>query len=161
MKILIISDTHGFLWNFNEMIEKVKPIDMLIHCGDVERDEDPIRAAAQCPFYMVAGNNDFSGLLEKEISLNIGKYRVMVTHGHNYSVNYGPNTLAAAAKKKGADIVMFGHTHVPMIGKIDGVTLINPGSLTIPRQPERVPTYAFMELDKEGDAHFTIAEMKK
>ena len=67
--------------------------------------------------------------------------------------------LAVSAKKKGADIVMFGHTHVPLIKKIDDVTLINPGSITIPRQSGRRPSYAFMEIDRDGEAHFTIAEL--
>lgn len=161
MKILIISDTHGFLWNLEEVLKRVRPIDLLIHCGDVQRDEEPVKAAADCPVYMVAGNNDLGTLLEKELFLNIGKYCIMVTHGHRYSVGYGLDMLVSAAKKKGADIVMFGHTHVPLLQKIDGVTLINPGSITIPRQPGRRPSYAFMEIDKDGEAHFTVAELLK
>lgn len=159
MKILIISDTHGFLWYLNEVLKKVGPIDMLIHCGDIQKDEEPVKIAANCPVYMVAGNNDLGTLLEKEIFLDIGKYHIMVTHGHRYSVGYGLDMLAASAKKKGADIVMFGHTHVPLIKKIDNVTLVNPGSITIPRQSGRRPSYAFMEIDRDGEAHFTVAEL--
>ena len=161
MKILVISDTHGILWNFNELIERVKPIDMLLHCGDIEKDEEYIRMAAECPVYMVAGNNDLGGRLEKELFIDIGKYHIMITHGHYYSVNYGLNMLVTAAKRKGANIVMFGHTHVPVIERIDDVVLINPGSITIPRQSGRIPTYAFMEIDEEGEAHFTISEFFK
>ncbi len=159
MKILIISDTHGFLWYLNEVLKKVGPIDMLIHCGDIQKDEEPVKTAVNCPVYMVAGNNDLGTLLEKEIFLDIGKYYIMVTHGHRYSVGYGLDMLAASAKKKGADIVMFGHTHVPLIKKIDNVTLVNPGSITIPRQSGRRPSYAFMEIDRDGEAHFTVAEL--
>ena len=159
MKILIISDTHGLLWYLDEVLKKVGLIDMLIHCGDIQKDEDPIKEAVNCPVYMVAGNNDFGSLLEKELFLNIVNYHIMVTHGHRYSVGYGLDMLAASAKSKGADIVMFGHTHVPLIKKVDGITLINPGSITIPRQSGRRPSYAFMEIDREGEAHFTIAEL--
>ena len=159
MKILIISDTHGLLWYLDEVLKKVGLIDMLIHCGDIQKDEDPIKEAVNCPVYMVAGNNNFGSLLEKELFLNIGNYHIMVTHGHRYSVGYGLDMLAASAKSKGADIVMFGHTHVPLIKKVDGITLINPGSITIPRQSGRRPSYAFMEIDREGEAHFTIAEL--
>ena len=161
MKILIVSDTHGRLENFETVLDRVKPVDMLIHCGDVERDEEYIRMIAGCPVYMVSGNNDWGMALDREILMNIGKYRVMITHGHTYSVYYDLSMLAVAAKSKGADIVMFGHTHVPVIERIDGVTLINPGSLTQPRQQGRIPTYAFMELDNDGEAHFTIAEYIK
>ena len=44
MKILIISDTHGAHRNFDRVIEKEQPLDMLIHLGDVEGDEDYIPA---------------------------------------------------------------------------------------------------------------------
>lgn len=161
MKILIISDTHGFLWNLDEVLKKMTPIDMLIHCGDIQKDEEPIKAAVNCPVYMVAGNNDLGTWLEKEIFLDIGKYHVMVTHGHKYFVGYGLDMLAESAKRKGADVVMFGHTHVPVIKKVGGVTLVNPGSITIPRQSGRRPSYAFMEIDREGEAHFTVVELGK
>lgn len=59
MKILVVSDTHGYTDKFDVVLEKEQPVDMLIHCGDVERDEDYIRAAAGCPVCMVAGNNDW------------------------------------------------------------------------------------------------------
>ena len=59
MKILIISDTHGAHRNFDRVIEKEQPLDMLIHLGDVEGDEDYIPAVADCPVHMVRGNNDF------------------------------------------------------------------------------------------------------
>ena len=48
MKILIISDTHGAHRNFDRVIEKEQPLDMLIHLGDVEGDEDYIPAVAEC-----------------------------------------------------------------------------------------------------------------
>ena len=70
MKILIISDTHGAHRNFDRVIEKEQPLDMLIHLGDVEGDEDYIPAVADCPVHMVRGNNDFfSGLPEVMQSL--------------------------------------------------------------------------------------------
>ena len=105
------------------------------------------------------GNNDWGLALDRELMIQIGKYRVMVTHGHHYSVYYDLSALAQVAKDKGADVVMFGHTHVPAIERIDGITLVNPGSLTLPRQYGRVPTYAFMEIDEDGEAHFTISEL--
>ena len=52
MKILIISDTHGAHRNFDRVIEKEQPLDMLIHLGDVEGDEDYIPAVADCPVHM-------------------------------------------------------------------------------------------------------------
>lgn len=69
MKILIISDTHGSHKNFDRVIEKELLLDMLIHLGDVEGDEDYIPAVADCPVHMVRGNNDFFQIcLEKKNS---------------------------------------------------------------------------------------------
>ena len=57
---------------------------------------------------------------------------------------------------KGVDIVMYGHSHKPVVDIDDGIIAINPGSLTYPRQDGRKPSFIIMELDKNGDAHFTI-----
>ena len=59
MKILIVSDTHKSHKNLDKVLEIVKPIDMLIHLGDVEED-DYIQALADCPAHIIRGNNDFS-----------------------------------------------------------------------------------------------------
>ena len=144
MKILIVSDTHGRLGNVEMVLEKVKPIDMMIHCGDIERDEEYLRMIAGCPVYMVSGNNDWGLALDRELMIQIGKYRVMATHGHHYSVYYDLNALAQVAKDKGADVVMFGHTHVYMLKKEDGVIYFNPGSTSFPKNGNPA-TYGVMD----------------
>lgn len=156
MKVLIVSDTHGKNHNLLKTIERVSPIDLLIHLGDFEGGEEYIRSIANCPTAMVSGNNDFYNGLPRETVMNIGKYVVMLTHGHRYGVNYNTYNLADAARKNNADIVMFGHTHVPMINLSGSVWLINPGSLSLPRQYGRVPTFIIMEIDSKGEAHFNL-----
>jgi phosphoesterase, MJ0936 family len=156
MKILIVSDTHGkndYLFN---TLERVGPIDMLIHLGDFEGGEDYIRSMVDCPVEMVSGNNDFFNRLPKELIIRIGKYVVLLTHGHRYGVNYGTSNLIETAQKNHVDIVMFGHTHVPMINLTQEVWLINPGSLSLPRQHGRKQTFIIMDIDSNGDAHFTL-----
>ena len=92
MKILIISDTHGAHRNFDRVIEKEQPLDMLIHLGDVEGDEDYIPAVADCPVHMVRGNNDFFSGLPGEEEFMIGGYHIFITHGHGYYVSMGEDT---------------------------------------------------------------------
>ena len=82
--------------------------------------------------------------------------RCCLTHGHYYYVSAGLDTLRKEAYSRGMDIVMFGHTHRPLIEYDKELTVINPGSLSYPRQPGRKPSYIMMELDREGEAHFTI-----
>lgn len=155
MKILVVSDTHGRDGALKEILEQEKPLDMLIHCGDVEGSEDLICAMAQCPVHMVAGNNDFFTELPKEADFQIGKYRVLLTHGHYYYISMGTEMLKEDARARGFQLVMFGHTHRPYLEENSDITLLNPGSLSYPRQEGRKPSYLVMELDDMGEAHFT------
>ncbi|ABX40757.1 metallophosphoesterase family protein [Lachnoclostridium phytofermentans] len=157
MNILIVSDSHGRYTNLERAIKKVSPIDMLIHLGDYEGDASYIKEIADCPVEMVSGNNDYFTDIPREKFLEIGKYYVMLTHGHRYGVNYGTEQLKEAAVLNGADIVMFGHTHQPLIDlKDDSLAVINPGSITQPRQAGRIPTFILMEIDSKGEAHYTL-----
>ena len=93
MKILIVSDTHGRLENLERVIEMTKPIDALIHLGDVEGQEDYIRRLVPCAAYMVSGNNDFFSMLPRELEFELGKYKVLITHGHYYYVSLNTEEL--------------------------------------------------------------------
>ena len=160
MKVLIVSDTHGRDTTLRKLLEKIKPIDMLVHCGDVEGSEEDIREMAGCPVRIVAGNNDFFCDLPREEEFCIGKYRVLLTHGHYYYISMGTQMLKEDARARGFDIVMFGHTHRPCLEQEKDIVVLNPGSLSYPRQEGRCPSYMIMEIDREGQAHFTVNYIK-
>ena len=115
MRILVISDSHGRNDDIEGVLKQVGDIDMMIHCGDVERGDSYIREIADCPVVMVAGNNDYYLDLPSEEEVRIGDYKVLVTHGHGYYVNSGVDYLREHALEYGYDVVMYGHTHVPYI----------------------------------------------
>lgn len=150
MKILIVSDTHGYSERLERVMEREIPIDMLVHCGDVGKDVDYIPLITPSPLYMVAGNNDWGSGLSNVLIANAGRYRIFITHGHAHWVECGLDRLVSAAKANKADIVMFGHTHVPVLEKMEGIMVVNPGSLTYPRQEGRKATYAVMEIGEDG-----------
>ncbi|MCI5620517.1 MAG: metallophosphoesterase [Lachnospiraceae bacterium] len=156
MKILIISDTHGKQENLLTILDRVKPIDRMIHLGDAEGQENLIAEMAECPLEIVAGNNDFFSTLEREKELQIGKYKILITHGHYYYVNMGLADIMQEGKARGMDIVMFGHTHRPVIEYGDGIIALNPGSVSYPRQEGKKPSYILMEFDKNEDVHFEL-----
>lgn len=156
MKILVVSDSHGRNTNLETVIKKVGPLDLFIHLGDIEGSEQYIESIAGCEAIMVSGNNDYTSELEKEQLIAIGQYTIFVTHGHRYQVNFGTEIIKNIARMKGADIVMYGHTHKPIIDTSDDVVLINPGSITQPRQDNHLPTYIIMEIDRFGEAHYTL-----
>lgn len=161
MKILIVSDTHGINSNLREVIKKVKSIDLLIHLGDFESETDSIESLVRCPVEMVCGNNDFSCDLEYEKIINIKNYKILLTHGHRHGVHYDLKKLRDVAKIYNADIVMYGHTHRPQIEEIGGIWAVNPGSISLPRQENRKPSYIIMDIDHSGTAHFTLNYLNK
>lgn len=156
MKILIVSDTHGREENLKKALEKTGRIDRLIHLGDVEGSEEHIRSLTDAPVSMVAGNNDWYSELPREEILSIGRYRALLTHGHHYYVGAGHEGLIEQAALKKTDIAMYGHTHYPCLVHMEGLTILNPGSLSLPRQDGHRPSYILMELDREGEAHYHI-----
>ena len=156
MKILVVSDTHRNNANYLKVIERTGPLDMVIHCGDVEGSELVISQAADCPVEMVQGNNDFFSRLPKEKEFMIGQYKVWLTHGHNYYIAMNSEMIKREARDREVDIVMCGHTHKPVVDIGNDLTLINPGSLSYPRQGNRKPSYVLMEIDNAGEAHYTI-----
>lgn len=150
MKILIVSDTHGRDEKLEAAVAVEQPFDYLIHCGDVEGREFFIEALAECPCTIVAGNNDFFSDLPREDEIVLEAHKIMVTHGHNYGVSMDLYGISEEAAARECEMVCFGHTHKPIIEKKNGVLVINPGSLSFPRQEGRQPSYAVMELH-EGE----------
>ena len=156
MRILIVSDTHRLDDNFFQAVEDVGEIDMVIHCGDAEGSEYELQKAADVPLYIVRGNNDFFSDLEDELELEIEGKRILVTHGHYHHVSTGVEYLLSDAEQRNFDVVMFGHIHRPMIKEYGDLVILNPGSLSYPRQDGRAPSYIIMETDGNGEFDFTI-----
>ena len=156
MKVLIISDTHARDKNVEVVLEKEGNIDLLIHLGDVEGSEIYIETLVDCPCEIVKGNNDYFSDLPSEKVLNIGKYKAFITHGHYYNVSVELRTIVMEGIEREADIVMFGHIHRPVLEEMHGVTVLNPGSLSLPRQSNHKPSYMVMNIDSDDNITYEI-----
>ncbi len=160
MKILIVSDTHRHGSGYYEALEKEAPVDLVIHCGDVEGQENEFESVtwemSDCSMVIVAGNNDFFSGLDSEQELELMGHRILVTHGHNYYIAMGNEFLKQEARARDFDIVLYGHTHKPVVDMDNGVIAVNPGSLSYPRQAGRRPSYAVMELKEDGGVEAEI-----
>ena len=154
MKVLIVSDTHGRHAGIEEAIEREYPFQKLIHLGDAEGYEEYIEELAKCPIEIVAGNNDFFSNLPDEKIIFIEDFCAMITHGHAYGVSMGYQNIRNEGRVRGVDAVMFGHTHRPFFLQKDGMTILNPGSLSFPRQEGRRGSYMIMEVDGDGKLSF-------
>ena len=152
MKILVVSDTHRKDDNLKLVLSEECPLDMLIHLGDAEGSEHfiPDWVNPECRMEMVLGNNDFFSRLDREREIDIAGHKAFITHGHYYGVSMGPEGLVDEAKSRGCDIAMYGHTHRLFLDVIDGVTVLNPGSLSYPRQEGRRPSYMIIHVDADG-----------
>ena len=142
MKILVMSDSHGGNNTLLNTVSLESP-DLILHLGDHDRDCMDIGLEfPEIPLRSVRGNCDRSsnGLDIDEFTLN-GK-RFFMTHGHLYRVKTGLTQIVDTARARGADILLFGHTHIPLNTTRENLILINPGSICMGAK-----TYAVLDID--------------
>lgn len=128
MKALIFSDSHGMVGNMIDVIMEHKDINLIIHAGDMQRDVDDImNVFPEIPCAYVTGNNEYYNLdIPVERLFEFGGKRIFLTHGHRYGVKGSPARVIAEARKRGADVCIFGHTHSKLLNHQD-IWVINPG----------------------------------
>lgn len=154
-KYLIVSDSHGSNFTIRKALMAHPDADYLVHLGDSEDMYEEIRELAKIPCYMVKGNSDSFRCTEplSEI-IPAGKHRLLAVHGHLQNVRYNYNELIKMAKDNGCDIVLFGHIHVPVYENMEGITIINPGSITLPRQKGYARTYGILTFNEDDSFRF-------
>ncbi len=132
MKILVLSDSHSGLRIMRRAVSCVHP-DVMIHLGDYYEDGSVI--AEENPnivMHQVPGNCDQFRCLPQVpeiLCYEIGGVRMYMTHGHRHRVKESIGRLVAAARAEGAEIALYGHTHVPDCHQeADGLWVMNPGT---------------------------------
>ncbi len=110
---------------------------MILHLGDGWRDAEKLmQRYPELPLERVPGNCDYACFGERaERVLEIDGARVMMCHGHTLGVKTDLGMLLRAAIERGADAVLFGHTHKPFVDIRRGIVLLNPGSIKNPLRP--------------------------
>ena len=128
-KLLILSDSHGSTQAVRRILAAEKDIDAVIFLGDGLHDlEQALTEAPKMRVYSVAGNCDFGALEPLDGLAAFDSVVIFYTHGHMYGVKYDLDTLAEAAAARGAEVALFGHTHIPLEEQHGTVLLFNPGS---------------------------------
>ena len=131
MRILVVSDTHGSDSNLRRAILAQPKAELVIHLGDGE--EEFLRAKRSFPekmFLGVRGNCDWGSDLPATGEYAVDGVKIFFTHGHLYGVKSGLYTAVCAARERGAQVLLFGHTHQPYTDYDQGLYLMNPGSLS-------------------------------
>jgi putative phosphoesterase len=120
-------------------------VDAIIHAGDVLTQDLLDELARLAPVHAVLGNNDRDLSLPERIELHFEDVSVVVVH------DSGPKAGRAARMRRwfpNADVVVFGHSHIPLIEWHDGLLLVNPGS---PTDRRRQPKHTMAVLEITGD----------
>ena len=140
MKCLILSDSHGSPDRVRAVLSMHRDAEVLFFLGDGLSDLDEIQLPPTMAFFAVRGNCDFRTLLpdgtraEKLGQITLCGRRILYTHGDLYGVKYHDLGLCRLLEEKEGDIVLFGHTHLPVERYIHtergGAYLFNPGALS-------------------------------
>lgn len=154
MKFLVMSDNHGRYLKVQEVIDTWRDkVEYIFHTGDTEFPSDDV--IWDKVDGVVTGNMDFDRGYRKQMVVSTPVGNVFLEHGHLLGVNRGYKEIFEAGKKQNADFIFHGHTHRLYAEYIDGVLLMNPGSLNQSRgeHPER--TFAVVDvLDEKIEIQF-------
>jgi len=137
VEIGLISDTHGLLRP--GVFGAFEGVEMILHAGDVGGRDVLVELETIAPVRAVYGNTDSPGEpgLAASIDLRIGGLTIHVSHGHELG---RPTTERLLAKYQ-ADVIVYGHTHRPLIERSDKRLVVNPGAAG-PRRFDLKPSVA-------------------
>ncbi len=141
-KLVIMSDNHG-MDIMMEYIKKLEPsADYYIHCGDSEANQSELLKGYIC----VKGNNDWAIDLPNEAKLVVEDFHILITHGQYFGFFNREEAMNDLLTRNHCQILLCGHTHIPMYKKDGDYYYINPGSTTLPRGGSQ-PSYAVLTID--------------
>ncbi len=134
LKIVIFADSHGRILQVYDAIER-ENADLLIHLGDYAQDVQELqRVYPQLSFVQVRGNNDFNNEIPLQQTLVLEGLSLYLTHGHQERVSGASlGNLVREAKREHCQIAMYGHTHRMRLEMQEGILVLNPGSISLPR----------------------------
>ena len=146
VRIVLVSDNHGVRDSLKKLKEMYSDYDLFVHLGDSEMEVSEMDG-----YICVKGNNDFAYFsdIPYDMTLRVQGHTILMTHGHRIFRSYfDHDPLVKCARAEGADVVFFGHTHMPCDEETAGIRLLNPGSVTQNRDGSP-PSYMLVNITKE------------
>lgn len=129
MKVLVLSDSHGAVDNMVRCVTLTQPR-YILHLGDCLRDAQALHARfPHIPMIAVPGNCDWGSTDEPERLIELAEVRILMLHGHTRNVKSSPLAAQYAAREYGADVLLFGHTHCPLVDYDGTLYTMNPGAV--------------------------------
>ena len=150
----VISDTHGLLRP--DVHEALAGVELILHAGDVGGDDILDELQLIAPVRAVYGNTDAPGQprLRDSVEVKIDGVSIHVSHGHEI----GSPVPAKLLERYATDVVIYGHTHRPLIAKADGRLVLNPGAAG-PRRFDILPSVARLTI-AEGRAEAELVALR-
>ena len=143
-RVAVIADSHNQFSRLPLALEKIGKADMLFHLGDYAIDAERIAdELGGVPFFAVKGNNDVGSVYPELRIERVEDAWVMLVHGDRF---YNLYQMINKARDNRCAAVLFGHTHVPLLQADGELLVVNPGSMSLPRQGSK-PSVALLEVD--------------
>lgn len=174
MNILLLSDTHGEQKRTQAICREHPAMDLYVHLGDIGFDPSLLEG-----FHIVQGNHDADAwCLRQEEILEISGHRILMIHGHqmemkaamqlkeyheedafHYFMECIEQKIAEYALSLNCDTVFHGHTHMRCDRMINGVRIINPGSLLFNRSEMKCSYACVRVLPRKISCRFTLVDI--
>jgi putative phosphoesterase len=152
-RIGLIADTHGLVRP--EVHGALAGVELILHAGDVGGDEVLEELGLIAPVRVVRGNTDPARPhLPEAIEIAIDGVRIHVSHGHELGLPSPERLLARYA----ADVIVYGHTHQPLVTTAAGRLVVNPGAAGAQRFEEIPPSVATLTI-RDGNAEAAIVRL--
>jgi putative phosphoesterase len=149
VRVLVVSDTHSpRRWKAcpPALLPELERADVVLHAGDVCTPDVLDLLASHAPVHVVMGNNDVPEVAQwgapETLEVELAGVRVGMVHDSGQKQG---RTARLRRLFPTADLVVFGHSHIPLDETGDGVRILNPGSPT-DRRRQPAGTYAVLDL---------------
>ena len=152
MRIGLISDTHGLVRP--DVAAAFEGVDVILHAGDVGTPDVLAELGCIAPVDAVHGNVDpLELMLPPTLVREVDGLTLLVTHGNEV----GSPTPAKLAARYRAAVIVYGHTHRPLVSHVGGTLVVNPGAAG-PRRFDLRPSVALLVIEG-GAARVTIVNL--
>lgn len=149
MKIMVVSDTHGYTDIVINEYKNQRDVNLVIHLGDYYKDAQKIEKLIDSEVIYVKGNTDGDGSEDLNKVFKVDNHNMYLTHGHKENVKAGLMPLYYKALSLSCNIALFGHTHIPFMEHHYDVLLFNPGSISIPKGGSQ-PSYGIINIENNN-----------
>ena len=157
--LTVVSDTHGSTYDLLRLKGDFLVSDKVVFLGDGKSDWYELEDELDNKLVSVNGNCDITLFGEKEELFIVEGVKFLAVHGDRFGVKSSLERLESYAQQKGVNVVLFGHTHIPLVQKRGDILFVNPGTLS---RHGKEKTFAFLTVNNgEVSAKIISIDLRK